>query len=426
MITFGGARQAYLIAPTDSEKGQSLKRKRRTHSPSLTLQALTPPYCVTSAAMIDYPHASDEVSGSPAESSQSVLRDLLSWSFPITQMFGVMVRVHFTMPLLMLGLIGREFVRKDAPPHAWHDAAMLMGLMLLSILLHEFGHVFAARYMDGESDEIMLWPLGGLAMCKSLPHTWRAHFVFAAGGPLMDVAKCVVLGLVLFFACDFVPPLNPLWYPYRLSNDSIAIGLTSWDGQQTTTSNIVVIILARFFWISWILLIFNLVLVGYPFDSGRMLQAGLWPKLGHYQATYVAIYAGFVLMAIVAILAIMVSEPILAFLTIFIYVSCAQEMTLLETTQEDSPFGDFSEGYTSLEKDQDEPEPESEDNQNFIQRWLSRRSAQKSQEEQEQREADDRRVDELLEKIHKLGKDSLTDEEQNFLKSVAERKKNNP
>ncbi|MBI1832391.1 MAG: hypothetical protein HYR84_13190 [Planctomycetes bacterium] len=339
-----------------------------------------------------------------------------------------MIRVHFTMPLVMIGLIGREFVRKDAPLNAWHDAAMLMGLMLLSILLHEFGHVFAARFMEGESDEIMIWPLGGLAMCKSLPNNWRAHFVFAAGGPLMDVAKCIVLGLVLFFAFDFMPPLNPLWYPYRLSGDSIAIGLSSWDGARTTTDNIVVILLARFFWISWILLIFNLVLVGYPFDSGRMLQAALWPKLGHYQATYVAIYAGFVLMAIVSILAIMYSEPLLAFLTIFIYVACAQEMMLLETTQEDSLFGyDFSQGYTSLEKDQDQPpeEPE-EQNQNFIQRWLARRAAQKAQQEQEQREADDRRVDELLDKIHKFGKDSLTDEEQNFLKSVAERKKNNP
>ena len=47
-----------------------------------------------------------------------------------------------------------------------------------------------------------------------------------------------------------------------------------------------------------------------------------------------------------------------------------------------------------------------------------------TQQEIEQREADERRMDELLEKIQKHGKGSLTDEEQRFLKRVAERYKN--
>ncbi len=354
-----------------------------------------------------------------------MLRDLLSWSFPTFSLFGIMIRVHFTMPLVMIGLIGREYVRKDAYVNSWHDAAMLMGLMFLSILLHEFGHCFAARFMDGESDEILMWPLGGLAFAKSLPHTWVANLVFAAGGPLMDFAKCVVLGLVLFFVFDFIPPLNPFWYPYRLSDSSIAIELTSWTIGKIQTDNIVVIILARFFWISWILMLFNLVLVGYPFDSGRMLQAGLWPWLGHYQSTYVAIYCGYAFMLIVGILSIMYGEPLLAFLTIFIYVSCAQERTALETAPEDSLFGyDFSQGYTSLEKD--EPAPPKVKKQNFIQRWLAQRAAKKQQQELEQRVADDRRMDELLQKIQQHGKESLTDEEQRFLKRVADRYKNKP
>ena len=33
------------------------------------------------------------------------------------------------------------------------------------------------RRMDGEADEVLLWPLGGLAFCQSLPHTPLAHFV---------------------------------------------------------------------------------------------------------------------------------------------------------------------------------------------------------------------------------------------------------
>ena len=94
------------------------------------------------------------------------MRDVLSWSFPIGQLFGIMIRVHFVLPLVMLGLVGRFAVNKDYPAGAWQDMAMLMGLMFISILLHELGHCFAARYMDGEADEVLLWPLGGLAFCR--------------------------------------------------------------------------------------------------------------------------------------------------------------------------------------------------------------------------------------------------------------------
>jgi Zn-dependent protease len=363
----------------------------------------------------------------PLSEHGTVLRDLLAWSFPIGNLFGISMRVHITMPFLMLGLIGRVAFDKDSDGHqyisnTWQDASMLMALMFLSTLLHEFGHCFAARFMDGEADEILMWPLGGLAFCKSLPHNWLAHLVFAAGGPLADLAKCIVLGLILFFGFDYIPPFNPFWYPYRISENSIAIALNSWSGA-TTTDNIVIIVLARFFWITWVLMLFNLVLLGYPFDSGRMLQAVLWPRLGHYQSTYVAIYCGYGVMLIIGILSIIYREPLLAFLTIFIYVSCAQEMTVLESAHEDSLFGyDFSQGYTSLEKD--EPPPPKPKKQNFIQRWLAERAARKEQQEQEQRAADDRRMDELLEKIQKYGKESLTDEEQRFLKRVADRYKN--
>ncbi len=46
---------------------------------------------------------------------------------------------------------------------------MLAGLLFVSVLLHEFGHCFAARWVDGDATEIMIWPLGGLAssICRS-------------------------------------------------------------------------------------------------------------------------------------------------------------------------------------------------------------------------------------------------------------------
>ena len=74
----------------------------------------------------------------------------------------------------------------------------------------------------------------------------------------------------------------------------------------------------------------------------------------------------------------------------------------------------------------DAPTPGCAKKQNFLQRWLAQRAARKLQQEQEQREADDLRMDQLLDKIQKFGKNSLTDEEQRFLRRVADRYKNKP
>jgi stage IV sporulation protein FB len=348
------------------------------------------------------------------------------------QLFGISIRVHIVLPVVFLGLVGRVAVGKDYPANTWQDAAMLLGLMFASILLHEFGHCFAARFMDGEADEVLLWPLGGLAFCRSLPHTPLANFVVAIGGPLVNIVLCLISGLAVYFVFDDLPPFNPFnWYPYRLVAESIAVVKPTFIGEldireaTNREANLFAIILLRLFWVNWVLTLFNLALVGFPMDSGRMLQAGLWTRMGHYQATKIAIYCGFGFMLLLGLLSIVYGEPLVICLAIFIAMACAQELMVLEAAHEDSLFGyDFSQGYTSLEKD--EPLPPRPKKQNFLQRWLAQRAARKAQQEIEQREADDRRMDELLQKIQKFGKNSLTDEEQHFLKRVADRYKNKP
>src|SRR5262249_9012373 len=144
-----------------------------------------------------------------------VMRDVYSWAFPIGQLFGITIRVHLIMPLVIIGLIGRIALTKEPPPNGppagtWLDMTMLLGLMFFSVLLHELGHCFAARHMDGEADEVLLWPLGGLAFCRSLPHSPLAHFVTAAGGPLVNLLLCILSGLILSLALDqhYQPPFS--------------------------------------------------------------------------------------------------------------------------------------------------------------------------------------------------------------------------
>jgi Zn-dependent protease len=353
------------------------------------------------------------------------MRDPFSWSFPLGRMFGVTVRIHFLFPLVCLGLVLRV-TTKEFFPGTWIDMTMILGLLFVTVLFHEMGHCFAARQVGGEASEVLLWPLGGLAACD-VPHNPRAHFLTAFGGPAINLLICLVCGLAMAFLLDgsFRPTWNPLWRAVR-SNEIGQIVLVRWNGTEVWTDKLADVVLARLFYVSWITFLLNVVLVGFPWDAGRMFQSALWHYVGYRQATLYAVFAGFICMFVLLIVAIVFNEVLVLFLAFFTYTSCKQEWITLETGGEESLFGyDFSQGYTSLERDE-EPALQRPRRKkvNFFQRWLQRRAARKLQQQQENAEAEARRVDELLDKIQRHGKESLTDEEQRFLKRYADRMKN--
>ena len=91
-----------------------------------------------------------------------------------------------------------------------------------------------------------------------------------------------------------------------------------------------------------------------------------------------------------------------------------------EAGGEEGAFGyDFSQGYTSLERGiADAP---TRPRVSWWYRWLQRRAARRLLREQEEREAEERRLDGLLEKVHREGRQALTDEEVLFMKRVSDR-----
>jgi stage IV sporulation protein FB len=369
------------------------------------------------------------------------MRDLFSWSIPLGRLFGVQVKVHILFPFIILGLILYQAWGDPNPggktsSGAWIDVAILGVLLFLIVLAHEFGHVFGARsrWVDGDANEILMWPLGGLAFVD-IPHNPRAHFLTAAAGPFVNVLICIVCAGLLVFAGDQAirPPLNPLpsGFPIRYIvggglGDFVA--LNTWGGETVLLGPYTPAVwLARTFWLSYFLFLFNVVLVAFPLDGGRMLQAGLWPYLGYRQATLTAVYMGFLAVFVVGLYAIVQSSPLAMGLAIFFYASCRQEMILLETGGEESAFGyDFSQGYTSLERGEEEEIPRPRRRIGWFKRWMQRRAARRAQRERETREAEEHRLDELLAKIAREGKDALTDEERRFLMRVSDRYKQKP
>jgi Zn-dependent protease len=319
-------------------------------------------------------------------------------------------------------MILREAFRDKAPPNLWVEAAIIMGLLFIAVLLHEFGHCVGARLVDGDAHEILLWPLGGLAAVE-VPHTPRARFLTAAAGPLVNLLLCVAAGCALA-ATPVRPPFNPFWIPIKFEEGGSVVSpeLYTWNGVLWQGPvNPWIVLLARFFWVNWILFLLNVLLIGFPMDGGRLFQCILWPRLGFAEATRLAIGAGFITMLIVGIYAIVKQETLALLLALFIYVTCRQQLILLETGGEESLFGyDFSQGYTSLERDQPPPRRRP----GFFKRWMQKRAALKLQREQETRESEERRMDELLEKVQRQGLQALSDEERRFLTRVSARYRN--
>src|SRR5262249_7149608 len=133
------------------------------------------------------------------------------------------------------------------------------------------------------------------------------------------------------------PTWNPLWYPFRHEDGRVM--LWTWGGASCPTDLLWLVVLARLFWVNWILFLFNMVLVAFPMDAGRLLQCALWKYLGYQRATMIAVMVGFVMAIIVGIVAIGANELLPGFLALFIYVSCRHQWIVLEMGAEDSPFG---------------------------------------------------------------------------------------
>jgi Zn-dependent protease len=372
------------------------------------------------------------------------MNDPMRWALPVFRAFGIPVKVHIFFFIVTLGLVIRQ---KQTSPDLWLGDIFLFMIVVVFgvVLIHEFGHCFGARYVEGEAKEVLIWPLGGLAFVD-VPHTPRANFIATIAGPAMNVVICLVCAVLMALA-GFMPSLNPLTRIFRaeISNFNGRTYTTSYSyiyykagtndiaaeqkldeeeaavkGYERALAPIWIVWLFRIFSLSWLLFLFNLI-PAYPLDGGRMLQCAVWARTDHRRGVVVAAYTGFVVSILIAILAISENETLFMGLALFMMYSASLALHQLE--MDDGPFGyDFSAGYTSLDKDEErEKRPKKV---GWFTRWRQARRARKLQMEAEERQRDEERMDQLLEKIARTGKESLTDEEKRFLERVSARKRN--
>src|SRR5436190_23522308 len=118
----------------------------------------------------------------------------MSWSIPILRIAGIQLRVHVTF-LLLIGWLALGSA----------GAAIFLLLLFLCVVLHEFGHAFAAKAFGINTPDITLLPIGGVARLERMPEEPLQELVIAVAGPMVNV----VIALGLFVAGGSQAFFNP-------------------------------------------------------------------------------------------------------------------------------------------------------------------------------------------------------------------------
>ena len=226
----------------------------------------------------------------------------MPWSVTIGRFGGTAVRIHFTLILFLVWIGVSAWQRQGAA--AAGSSLIFIVLLFACVVLHEFGHIIAARRYGIETPEVTLLPIGGVASMKRLPTDPRQEFIVALAGPAVNL----VIGAALALAIG-------AFRPEQLGNiDDPDLSLA-----------------ARLAAANLFLAVFNLI-PAFPMDGGRILHAALSARMGAAKATAIAARVGQALAIGLGLLGL-AGNPMLLFIAVFIYIAATGEAEMTALNQ---------------------------------------------------------------------------------------------
>lgn len=179
---------------------------------------------------------------------------------------GIDVFLHWTFVFAPLAMILQSWYLENS--------LAMTGIMLVllvcvfaCVLLHEFGHAFAAKLFGVQTKDIILTPIGGLARLVSMPKRPLEEFVITIAGPSVNLVISGLIGLYL-----------------------LTVGSGFALEQDISASDLPIFL----YYINLFLFLFNLI-PAFPMDGGRILRATLASFCSFRTATLIAGSVGQVL-----------------------------------------------------------------------------------------------------------------------------------
>ncbi|MFP4126005.1 MAG: site-2 protease family protein [Alphaproteobacteria bacterium] len=218
----------------------------------------------------------------------------MSWSVTIGSVRGTVVRLHVTFLLFLLWIGGVYYVQGG--PAAALAGVAFIALLFGCVVLHEFGHIFAARRYGVQTPDVVLLPIGGVARMERIPEEPAQEIVVALAGPAVNL---VIAGVLL-------------------------LALGGLPGFADTFENLEGGLAGRLLYANLVLALFNLI-PAFPMDGGRVLRAFLAHWTGYARGTRIAAGIGQGLAFVFGLLGLAGGNPILLFVALFIYLAAAAE-----------------------------------------------------------------------------------------------------
>lgn len=219
----------------------------------------------------------------------------MTWSFNIGTFGGTQVRVHVTFALLLLWIWFIHY-QTGGSAEALRGVVFILAVFVC-VVLHEFGHIAAARRYGIKTPDITLLPIGGLARLERMPDKPDQELVIAIAGPLVNVAIAALIFIVI---------------GYAIGPEQIA-----------EIENPKADFFVRLAAVNVFLVVFNMI-PAFPMDGGRVLRALLARRMPWARATQIAATIGQGLAFGLGFIGLLYN-PLLIFIAIFVYLAAAAE-----------------------------------------------------------------------------------------------------
>jgi Zn-dependent protease len=229
-------------------------------------------------------------------------------SLRIGRPFGIDLSLHGTFWLLPAFVFLSAYMAGGLPA-----AVMNTGVVLAvfgCVALHELGHALAARLYGIRTQDITLYPIGGVARLERMPERPIQEIVVALAGPAVNVV--IALGLLGVLAAD-----------------GLTLGI--WPSYQNPAHTF----LARLMMANVGLMLFNLI-PAFPMDGGRVLRAVVSWFTDRVTATRVAVAIGTVFAVLFGVYALMPPnpQPMLLILAVTVFLMGRQELEVVRREAE--------------------------------------------------------------------------------------------
>ena len=236
-------------------------------------------------------------------------------SVRLFRVWGIDVQVHWSF-LLILAYGAFIYSGRSNPLVGALYGIVVILLLFVCVLLHEFGHALTAKYFKVNVPTITLLPIGGVAQLERMPRQPLQEFLIAIAGPAVNfVLTLLLLPVALLVVGMGMGSANP---SSLLAYAQSRMMTPSLDG-----------LLVYLAFTNFALGLFNL-LPAFPMDGGRVLRSLLAMAMPYVRATRIAVMVGR-LMAVVLAFVGLNGNIMLLLIAFFVYVGGRGELEAVES-----------------------------------------------------------------------------------------------